>query len=207
MLQELAMGMMHIFDYDENLVQGQYLISLWVNSSDWNIESGRHLVNSQCYDRSNPILHIAFPEMEFCVKFPKVTWDQFSEMPAALRRRLNSLDSATQTELFQLLNHNPLEPMSCGEREQLWDRRHYLYDCPDALSKVLLAAHSWEWASLSEIYSMVQQWSQLSPIEAMQLLLPSFPDTHIRKMTIKWLKKLSSDELCDFLPQLVQALR
>jgi len=201
------MGIMYLFDYKQNLSQGQYLIPLWMNSGEFSIETDRKLINSTCYEKNNPIVHIIFPEYDFEIKFPPVIWDQTCDASQASRRRLNSLDSATQTELFQLLSSNPLEPMSCGDREQLWDRRHYLYDCTEALPKVLLASHSWEFSSLADIYSMVQQWSQLSPIESMQLLLPSFPDVHIRQMTVKWLKKLSSDELCDFLPQLVQALR
>lgn len=73
---------------------------------------------------------------------------------------------------------------------------------PHALPKILLSAHSWEWANLAEIYSMVKQWSQLSAIDAMQLLLPNFPDVYIRQLTIDWIKQLSDDEMCDFLPQL-----
>ncbi|XP_054153731.1 phosphatidylinositol 4-phosphate 3-kinase C2 domain-containing subunit alpha-like [Oppia nitens] len=204
--QELGIGYLQLFDHKQVLVDGQYLIPLWINSPEFSIETDAKLINSFCCEKTNPIVHICFPETEFEIRFPAIIWDQSSDA-SKLRRSINSLDSATQTELYQLLKRNPLETMSCGEREQLWDRRYYLYDCPEALPKVLLASHSWEPTALSDIYQMMQHWSQLSPIDSMQLLMPSYPDIYVRQITVKWLKKLTSDELCDFMPQLIQALR
>jgi phosphatidylinositol-4-phosphate 3-kinase len=204
--QELGFGIISLFDFKQRLVQSQYLIPLWMNSNDFSIESDKKLINSMCFEKTNPIIHLVFPEYDFEIRFPQII-SQEQELDNKRRERLNSLDSATQTELFQLLNRNPLEPMSCGEKEQLWDRRYYLMDCSQALPKVLLSSHSWEFSALSQIYSMVDNWTQLSALESIQLLMSSFPDIFLRQKTIKWLKKLSLDQLCDFLPQLVQSLR
>lgn len=38
-------------------------------------------------------------------------------------------------------------------------------------------------------------------------MLCSFPDMEVRKYAVKWMRGLSSDELVDYLPQLVVALR
>ncbi len=206
MSQELGFGIISLFDFKQRLVQSQYLIPLWMNSNDFSIESDKKLINSMCFEKTNPIIHLVFPEYDFEIRFPQII-SQEQELDNKRRERLNSLDSATQTELFQLLNRNPLEPMSCGEKEQLWDRRYYLMDCSQALPKVLLSSHSWEFSALSQIYSMVDNWTQLSALESIQLLMSSFPDIFLRQKTIKWLKKLSLDQLCDFLPQLVQSLR
>lgn len=86
-------------------------------------------VLSSCYDRSAPILQIQLPELEADIKFATVNWDRDADV-ASFRRywRLSILDSATQNEVAQLLNSNPLEPMAVGDKEKLWDRRHYLYD-------------------------------------------------------------------------------
>lgn len=35
----------------------------------------------------------------------------------------------------------------------------------------------------------------------------SFPDREVRAVAISWIKELGSDELVDYLPQLVQALK
>lgn len=58
------------------------------------------------------------------------------------------------------------------EREILWEKRHYLHDKPEALPKVLLAAHSWDWACLPDLHASLRVWSPLPPVQALQLLLP-----------------------------------
>jgi phosphatidylinositol-4-phosphate 3-kinase len=35
----------------------------------------------------------------------------------------------------------------------------------------------------------------------------SFPDLEVRRVAVSWLRSLGSDELVDYLPQLVQALK
>lgn len=35
----------------------------------------------------------------------------------------------------------------------------------------------------------------------------SFPDMEVRSLAVEWIRKISSDELVDYLPQLVQALK
>jgi phosphatidylinositol-4-phosphate 3-kinase len=58
------------------------------------------------------------------------------------------------------------------DREVLWEKRHYLFHMPQALPKVLLAAHSWDWACLDDLHTMLHMWSPMEPVSAMQLLLP-----------------------------------
>jgi phosphatidylinositol-4-phosphate 3-kinase len=58
------------------------------------------------------------------------------------------------------------------DREVLWEKRHYLFHMPQALPKVLLAAHSWDWACLDDLHTMLHMWSPMQPVSAMQLLLP-----------------------------------
>jgi hypothetical protein len=40
-----------------------------------------------------------------------------------------------------------------------------------------------------------------------RLFICSFPDLEVRRMAVNWLRSLGSDELVDYLPQLVQALK
>jgi len=118
------------------------------------------------------------------------------------------------------------------EREILWEKRHYLHDRPEALPKVLLAAHSWDWACLPDLHASLRIWSPLPPVQALQLLLPwyallidyffittseelfcktsfsySFPDMKVREMAVDWIRELNNDELVDYLPQLLQAIK
>lgn len=58
------------------------------------------------------------------------------------------------------------------DREVLWEKRYYLLSKPKALPKVLLAAHSWDYACLADLHSMLKSWSPIEPLDALQLFLP-----------------------------------
>ena len=62
----------------------------------------------------------------------------------------------------------------------VWEKRHYLSEKPEALSRVLQAAHSWDWASLSELYTIVKDWSPITPLQALELLLPRYLGNLVR---------------------------
>ena len=94
------------------------------------------------------------------------------------------------------------------EREILWEKRHYLRNVPGALPKVLLAAHSWDYACLPGLYGFLESYSKPKPMDILQLFLPCFPDTHVRKVAIEWLSsEVSTDDMVDYLPQLLEALK
>lgn len=53
---------------------------------------------------------------------------------------------------------------------------------------------------------VLDSWMPLTALEALRLLLPDFPCQQIRNYAVRCLKAASSDEMCDYLPQLVQVL-
>ena len=71
-----------------------------------------------------------------------------------------------------------------------------------ALPRVLSAAPSWDWASLTDLYALVQRWTPLLP--PLQLLGPRFPDREVREVAVRWLGLMPDPELRLYLPQLVQ---
>jgi len=55
---------------------------------------------------------------------------------------------------------------------------------------------------------LLQKWKKPEPMDILQLFLPVFPDTHVRKMAIDWLSSsVSTDDFVDYLPQLLEALK
>jgi phosphatidylinositol-4-phosphate 3-kinase len=44
-------------------------------------------------------------------------------------------------------------------------------------------------------------------LQTLKIFFCSFPDVDVRRMAVNWLRSLGSDELVDYLPQLVQALK
>ncbi|KAL1110477.1 hypothetical protein AAG570_008005 [Ranatra chinensis] len=119
----------------------------------------------------------------------------------------NSLDSNTQQQLIEILEQDTFSNPVVEDREVLWEKRHYLLNHPQALPKVLLAAHSWDYTCLPDLHSMVHSWKPMDPVSALQLLLPCFPDREVRAVAIGYINGLSNDLLVDYLPQLVQALK
>lgn len=101
--------------------------------------------------------------------------------------------------------------------------------------KVLSSVTDWGFYFLANVYQIIEDWAPLSPVQAMQLLLPQlvifsvivpddcsrtlqswhwisqticrYPDMRVRQKAIEWILCASSDFLFNALPQLVEALR
>ncbi|EYC40429.1 hypothetical protein Y032_0612g658 [Ancylostoma ceylanicum] len=93
------------------------------------------------------------------------------------------------------------------EQEMLWQKRSYLMHLPEALPLVLSSVTDWGFYFLANVYQIIEDWAPLSPVQAMQLLLPQYPDMRVRQKAIEWILCASSDFLFNALPQLVEALR
>uniref|UniRef100_A0A672HJ94 Uncharacterized protein n=1 Tax=Salarias fasciatus TaxID=181472 RepID=A0A672HJ94_SALFA len=101
-----------------------------------------------------------------------------------------------------------LEELKRADHQLLWDHRaHCRRDHPSSLPKVLASAPSWDWASMAHIHSLLHRWPALPPVTALELLDSKFADTEVRCVAVDWIEKSSDDELADYLPQLVQALK
>lgn len=187
-----------LFNSHRQLVQGSVFLGLW--SAEVDPQSGPAQSNDAF---SCPVIRVQFPEFDCHVVFPEVRKDDIE----VRKPGLHSLDSVVIQEILDVLDKDPFAPPSAEERKYFWDHRHYIVEVPQLLPKVFLSAQAWSWAYLPDIYFLLSQWKPASPIHALTLLLPLFPDTEVRKAAVKWIKNIGSDELCDHLPQLVQALR
>ncbi|XP_071051233.1 phosphatidylinositol 4-phosphate 3-kinase C2 domain-containing subunit beta [Onthophagus taurus] len=199
--EEIGWASIQFFNYDGLMINGNILLSIWPKEANYLYgpapSAGTHP------DPNHPVFSIIIAGVPNCY-FPPVTSELLQDEDHG---DFNSLDNQTQQMLQDVVEKDMLFKIPSNDREVLWEKRHYLYDIPEALPKVLLAAHCWEWACLPDLHGMLKKWKRLKPVEAIQLLLPNFPDIEVRKLAIRWLQELSSDELVDFLPQLVVALR
>lgn len=188
------------FSFFSNLIQGSFLVSIWPKETSHVYgpapPSGTHP------HPDHPVFSVEIPATNAI--FPSVHSNLTSNV---IKGDFSSLDLQTQQLLMDVAAQDMLYKLPSDIREVLWEKRHYLYNIPEALPKVLLAAHSWEWACLPDLYGMLYSWKPLQPIQALELLLPTFPDMEVRRYAVKWINGLTNDELVDFLPQLVVALR
>ncbi|XP_016845918.1 phosphatidylinositol 4-phosphate 3-kinase C2 domain-containing subunit beta isoform X2 [Nasonia vitripennis] len=199
--EELGWGAIQFFDYDGVMSQGSFFLSLWPAVADKRLgpapAPGIHP-----HGDTHPIIGLELPDYGGKVLFPTELRDHDIES-----LDFNSLDRNTQELLTYITEQDTFSRPPIDEREILWEKRHYLHEKPEALPKVLLAAHSWDWACLPDLHASLRVWSPLPPVQALQLLLPCFPDMKVRELAVSRIRELTNDELVDYLPQLLQALK
>lgn len=200
--RELGWTSLQLFSFSGRLAEGGFLLPLW--ESDEIKEIGPAPL-SETHPSANDcvMLHVEFPSLGNHVQFPVVD----NSSIVVVERDFSLLDEHTQRSLITTIDTDIFSPVATECRELLWDRRYYLMHEPKALTRVLLSAHSWEHAYLAELHAMVAHWSPLQPLDAIQLLLPSFADGFVRAQAVKWIQVLSNDELVNYLPQLVEAVK
>uniref|UniRef100_A0A1Y1L4Z2 Uncharacterized protein n=1 Tax=Photinus pyralis TaxID=7054 RepID=A0A1Y1L4Z2_PHOPY len=199
--EELGWAAIQFFNYEGIMIQGNSLLSIWPKESNY-------IYGPAPSAGIHPYCDHAVLGIEMTTP-PKIVFPVVPQLTSAevMKGDFNSLDLQTQQQLLEITEQDMLFKAPTEVREVLWEKRHYLYSIPTALPKVLLAAHSWEWAFLSDLHGMLRCWKPMLPVQAIQLLLPTFPDMEVRKLAVKWLRGIRSDELVDYLPQLVVALR
>uniref|UniRef100_A0A672UJL2 Phosphatidylinositol 4-phosphate 3-kinase C2 domain-containing subunit alpha n=1 Tax=Strigops habroptila TaxID=2489341 RepID=A0A672UJL2_STRHB len=147
----------------------------------------------------------------FKIDFPSHAFDIEYKIPQAakttLHHSIETLEKPLRQRLLAILSKDNTIGLSKEDKEFLWEKRHYCHSHTNSLPKILVSAPHWDWASLPEIYSLLQQWPPLSPLAALELLDSKFADQEVRNTAVNWIETLSDDELTDFLPQFVQALK
>lgn len=199
--EEIGWGAIQFFNYDGIMSQGSYFLSLWPAIADKRLGPAP-VPGIQPYGSTNPIIGLELPDYGGRVSFPTELRDHDVES-----LDINSLDQNTKELLLDICQQDTFSRPPIDEREILWEKRHYLHQVPEALPKVLLAAHSWDWACLPDLHASLKVWRPLPPVQALQLLLPCFPDIKVREIAVECIQGLSNDELVDYLPQLLQALK
>uniref|UniRef100_A0A3P8UG92 Phosphatidylinositol 4-phosphate 3-kinase C2 domain-containing subunit alpha n=1 Tax=Cynoglossus semilaevis TaxID=244447 RepID=A0A3P8UG92_CYNSE len=121
---------------------------------------------------------------------------------------LEELDPDLRRKMEKICSRASNFGLKRADHQILWDHQlHCQRDHPSSLPKVLASAPSWDWASMAHIHSLLHQWPPLPPVTALELLDSKFADTEVRSVAVSWIEKSSDDELTDYLPQLVQALK
>ncbi|KAL4656731.1 phosphatidylinositol 4-phosphate 3-kinase C2 domain-containing subunit gamma [Arapaima gigas] len=94
-----------------------------------------------------------------------------------------------------------------NEKSFLWNKRHYCNKENTYVHLLLGSAPRWHPEDLTEIYTILEHWPLQNPEEALFLLNDCFVDQKIRRVAIEHMEQFSDEELEEYLPQLVQALK
>ena len=163
-------------------------------------------------------LHLIFPEFAVPVYFPScnavpptIIENSYKENKKQIQLKLGvgrrENDIKHMTILTQALKKLCLEPLNNSERALIWEHRYELSKYPNSLVKILLATN---WAcpsSVHRIHQLIKVWPHLAPIDALELLDSTFPDTEVRCFAIRCISHANDQELFSCLLQLIQVLK
>ncbi|KAG9330249.1 hypothetical protein JZ751_026011 [Albula glossodonta] len=190
---------MPLFDFRGVLARGSKLLSLWSTPSS----TLAGTVGRKWHQGERTILQVDFPSPTMDVQY---VGPQSAGCPDP-QQALEPLEPELQARLEQLCGRASTFGLTRADRLLLWDKRQYCRAQVHSLPKVLTSAPCWDSHSMAEIHTLLHHWPALSPVSALELLDSKFADTEVRAVAVGWIGSCSDDELADYLPQLVQAVK
>ncbi|XP_067860850.1 phosphatidylinositol 3-kinase C2 domain-containing subunit gamma-like isoform X2 [Heptranchias perlo] len=143
------------------------------------------------------------------IDFPASLLVTFSRpAPAMYNQHFTDIDEVSRKQITSIQQKHSLLLVEEEEKNLLWTKRSFCNSSNCFLPLLLGSAPSWESGSLPEIYAVLRRWSfSANPLESLGLLLSSFSDQELRQAAVQQLGTILDDELLDYLPQLVQAIK
>ncbi|KAM6937548.1 phosphatidylinositol 4-phosphate 3-kinase C2 domain-containing subunit alpha [Xenentodon cancila] len=194
---------MPLFDFRGVLARGTRLLCLWMSAQGHAAAAAGPPGGHKWAPAQRIVLQVDFPSSAVDVLYvgPK-------RAPSPEPHPLEELDPDLRRKLERICSRASNFGLKRSDHQLLWDHQlHCRRDHPSSLPKVLASAPSWDWASMAHIHSLLHRWPALPPVTALELLDSKFADTEVRSVAVSWIQKSTDDELADYLPQLVQALK
>ncbi|XP_030071073.1 phosphatidylinositol 3-kinase C2 domain-containing subunit gamma [Microcaecilia unicolor] len=179
----------------QNFVHGTLLLGMAMNSEP------PAIITPGVFDPNLPTgvtLQIDFPRTEQAFLQPE---------PAQNRNYTEAPTVESMKHIAKLSQKHSLSLLPEAEKRFLWVYRSHCSHKNCFLPLVLGSAPSWDPNTVSEMHEVMKDWVFSSPLEALGLLTSGFSDQVVREAAVQQIEKLSNDELLEFLPQLVQALK
>ncbi|XP_005379095.1 PREDICTED: phosphatidylinositol 4-phosphate 3-kinase C2 domain-containing subunit gamma isoform X2 [Chinchilla lanigera] len=141
------------------------------------------------------------------IDFPAPGWEYMKPDSEENRTHLEEPPKEYLKHIARLSQKQTPLLLSEEKRRYLWFYRFFCNSENCSLPLVLGSAPGWDEGTISEMHTILRNWTFSHPLEALGLLSSSFPDQEIRKVAVQQLDHLLNDELLEYLPQLVQALK
>ena len=195
---ELAWLSVNLFDFKGFLISGSHLFGL-ISGSEMNPAATCSSSNIQ--ESSSIILRADFQIYHTEIIFPEPL------VQIMQSEDYDSYSSHVAVNLDEIVNKGAHTELSKTEKELIWKHRIKLRHIPYALPYVLASLPDLKRNTMVQVHELLQIWQPLSPVAALGLLSAKFPDIIVRTYAVKWFSVVSESELCEYLPQLVQALK
>ncbi|XP_014705336.1 phosphatidylinositol 4,5-bisphosphate 3-kinase catalytic subunit delta isoform isoform X2 [Equus asinus] len=202
----IAWANLMLFDYKDQLKTGECCLYMWPSVPD---EKGE-LLNPTGTVRNNPntesaaALVISLPEVApHPVYYPAL--DKILELG---RPGEHGRFTEEELQLREILERRGSGELYEHEKDLVWKMRHEVQEhFPEALARLLLVTKWNKHEDVAQMLYLLCSWPELPVLSALELLDFSFPDRHVGSFAIKSLRKLTDDELFQYLLQLVQVLK
>lgn len=188
---------MQLFNFNGVLASGTQLLGLWPGSKANPVGA----CTSNLLHPASVLMLVEFERYLAEIIFPNC------DIPTGIERVEKTIPESDYGVFEEILENDLFNELRPEEKMALWDYRYYCCKVSRALPLVLSCVDSWECRRLPEIYHLLEVWTPMFPVDAMELLKVNFPDSKVRAMAVRWMGNFSDGELCDYLPQLVQALK
>ncbi|XP_020012445.1 phosphatidylinositol 4,5-bisphosphate 3-kinase catalytic subunit delta isoform isoform X1 [Castor canadensis] len=203
----IAWANLMLFDYKDQLKTGERCLYMWPSVPD---DKGE-LLNPVGTVRSNPntesaaALVICLPEVApHPVYYPAL--EKILELGHHEER--GRITEEEQLQLREILERRGSGELYEHEKDLVWKLRHEVQEhFPEALARLLLVTKWNKHEDVAQMLYLLCSWPELPVLSALELLDFSFPDCHVGSFAIKSLRKLTDDELFQYLLQLVQVLK
>uniref|UniRef100_UPI00358F6A00 phosphatidylinositol 4,5-bisphosphate 3-kinase catalytic subunit gamma isoform n=1 Tax=Myxine glutinosa TaxID=7769 RepID=UPI00358F6A00 len=198
-----------LIDHRSLLRQGEFILYMWRHpdkgEAQGSIEADK--ISSATNPDNEDSMAVRFVLNTYCfpVALPK---GRISEPPAERPAVLHP-GSAEHHRLEEIVESDPLWPLSDEDRALLWQQRYKCISRPKALPKLL---RSVDWGSVEAVLETCRllerfEHSCLDVEVAMELLDCHLVDEGVRTIAVQRLDELANDHVLRFLLQLVQALK
>ncbi|XP_036019725.1 phosphatidylinositol 4,5-bisphosphate 3-kinase catalytic subunit delta isoform isoform X13 [Mus musculus] len=202
----IAWANLMLFDYKDQLKTGERCLYMWPSVPD---EKGE-LLNPAGTVRGNPntesaaALVIYLPEVApHPVYFPAL--EKILELG---RHGERGRITEEELQLREILERRGSGELYEHEKDLVWKMRHEVQEhFPEALARLLLVTKWNKHEDVAQMLYLLCSWPELPVLSALELLDFSFPDCYVGSFAIKSLRKLTDDELFQYLLQLVQVLK
>ena len=195
---ELAWLSINLFDFKGLLISGSHLFGL-LSGSEMN--PAATCSSNSAQNAASVILRADFQVYHTEVIFPEALVQVMQSVA------YDSCSSDVRIKLDEIVSRGMHTELSRSEKELVWDHRNKLRHVPQALPYIVTSLPNFNHNTVAQVHELLQTWQPLSPVIALGLLTATFPDIVVRTHAVSWFSVVSESELCEYLPQLVQALK
>jgi phosphatidylinositol-4-phosphate 3-kinase len=191
-----------LFDSGGVLIFGPRLLGMW---------GGDEVVDPLDSPYPNTSRDAVLLELFFEDSGERVNYEEAPPNAPSSAQKPGATPSLLYRGLKKMADRDRFSSLSMEDEKLIWSNRFLLRDhlssSPRGLPLLLLSTPHWRPPHRDDVWAVLGAWPCHDPVHGLELLDPQLADGTVRKTAVSWLSGLHDDDLCDFLPQLVQSLR